>query len=129
MDEPFGAIDPLVRADLQAELLRIQRELHKTILFVTHDITEALTLGDRLVILGSGAKIFQQGTPAEVVARPANDFAAAFLGIGGTLDLHLQQTAEGTIVVDASGRPTGRLVDGPASATRGAAAPERPAGP
>ncbi len=129
MDEPFGAVDPIVRADLQTELLRIQRELHKTILFVTHDITEALTLGDQLVILGAGARIFQQGTPAEVLARPANDFAAAFLGIGGTLDLHLQQTAAGTIVVDASGRPTGRLVDGPASPTRGAAAPERPVGP
>ena len=71
MDEPFGAVDPLVRADLQAELLRIQRELHKTIVFVTHDIAEALALGDQIVILAKGARIAQAGTPQQVVADPA----------------------------------------------------------
>ena len=111
MDEPFGAVDPLVRADLQAELLRIQRELHKTILFVTHDIAEALALGDQIVILAKGARIAQTGTPQEVVAEPADSFVADFLGLGrGSLDLHLRETPTGTLVLDAHGRPAGRLV-------------------
>ena len=117
MDEPFGAVDPLVRADLQAELLRIQRELHKTIVFVTHDIAEALALGDQIVILATGARIAQVGSPQQVVAEPADDFVAGFLGLGrGTLDLHLQQTPTGTLVVDGQGRPAGRLVDPPPQA-------------
>ncbi|MCW3159318.1 ABC transporter ATP-binding protein [Micropruina sonneratiae] len=114
MDEPFGAVDPLVRADLQAELLRIQRELHKTIVFVTHDIAEALALGDQIVILAKGARIAQAGTPQQVVSEPADSFVADFLGLGrGALDLHLRETAGGTLVVDALGRPAGRLADGP----------------
>ncbi|MFT4295884.1 MAG: ATP-binding cassette domain-containing protein [Micropruina sp.] len=117
MDEPFGAVDPLVRADLQAELLRIQRELHKTILFVTHDITEALTLGDQIVILAKGARVAQAGSPQQVVAQPADDFVAGFLGLGrGTLDLHLRETPGGILVVDGNGRPAGRLADPPARA-------------
>ena len=112
MDEPFGAVDPLVRADLQAELLRIQRELEKTIVFVTHDIAEALALGDQIVILAKGARIAQAGTPQQVVAEPADDFVADFLGLGrGTLDLHLRETPGGTLVVDGHGRPAGRLVE------------------
>jgi osmoprotectant transport system ATP-binding protein len=114
MDEPFGAVDPLVRADLQAELLRIQRELHKTIVFVTHDIAEALALGDQIVILAKGARIAQAGTPQQVVADPADSFVAEFLGLGrGTLDLHLSETPTGTLVLDAHGRPAGRLVEQP----------------
>ena len=114
MDEPFGAVDPLVRADLQAELLRIQRELHKTIVFVTHDIAEALALGDQIVILAKGARIAQAGTPQQVVADPADSFVAEFLGLGrGTLDLHLSETPTGTLVLDAHGRPAGRLFEQP----------------
>ncbi|HMQ36581.1 MAG TPA: ATP-binding cassette domain-containing protein [Micropruina sp.] len=112
MDEPFGAVDPLVRADLQTELLRIQRELHKTIVFVTHDIAEALALGDQIVILAKGARIAQAGTAQQVVAEPADEFVADFLGLGrGTLDLHLRETPGGTLVVDGHGRPAGRLAD------------------
>ena len=114
MDEPFGAVDPLVRADLQAELLRIQRELEKTIVFVTHDIAEALALGDQIVILAKGARVAQAGSPQQVVAEPADEFVADFLGLGrGGLDLHLRETPGGTLVVDGHGRPAGRLADPP----------------
>ena len=112
MDEPFGAVDPLVRADLQTELLRVQRELHKTIVFVTHDIAEALALGDQIVILAKGAAIAQVGSPQQVVAEPADAFVADFLGLGrGAFDLHLRETPNGTLVVDDHGRPAGRLAD------------------
>ena len=68
MDEPFGAVDPIVRKELQAETLRLQRDLDKTVVFVTHDIDEAFLLGDQVVILERGAKIAQVGTPASVTA-------------------------------------------------------------
>ncbi len=109
MDEPFGAVDPIVRADLQSELLRLQRELHKTILFITHDISEALTLGDQIVILRTGAEIAQAGTGAEIVANPADDFVADFVGIGRGLDLELRPVPGGYLVVDGAGRPAGRV--------------------
>jgi osmoprotectant transport system ATP-binding protein len=80
MDEPFGAVDPIVRAQLQREFLRLQRELHKTIVFVTHDVDEAIFLGDRITVLTTGAHIEQQAPPGELLARPANDFVANFLG-------------------------------------------------
>jgi len=80
MDEPFGAVDPIVRADLQQELLRLQRELDKTVVFVTHDIDEAFLLGDQVVILEKGAKIAQVGHPREILANPASDFVADFIG-------------------------------------------------
>jgi len=80
MDEPFGAVDPIVRAELQLELIRLQRELDKTVVFVTHDIDEAFLLGDQVVILEKGAKIAQQGHPREILANPANDFVASFIG-------------------------------------------------
>ncbi|MGV8848163.1 MAG: ABC transporter ATP-binding protein [Propionibacteriaceae bacterium] len=105
MDEPFGAVDPIVRADLQRELLRLQAELHKTILFVTHDIAEAIALGDQIVILAKGGVIAQQGTPTEIVSEPADDFVAQFLGLDDTRALRV----EGDLVVDHSGRPVGRL--------------------
>jgi osmoprotectant transport system ATP-binding protein len=79
MDEPFGAVDPIVRATLQQEILRLQRELEKTLVFVTHDIDEAFLLGDQVVILEDGAKIAQIGTPEEIVSNPANDFVRAFI--------------------------------------------------
>ncbi len=113
MDEPFGAVDPLVRAELQAWMRRIQAELHKTVVFVTHDIAEAITLGDQIVLLKKGGEVAQVGTPAELVANPADDFVRSFLGLDrGELDLHLQQTADGVLVVDAQGRPAGRLAPG-----------------
>jgi osmoprotectant transport system ATP-binding protein len=80
MDEPFGAVDPIQRGQLQQELLRLQRELHKTIVFVTHDIDEAILLGDRICVLSTGATIEQLSTPHEMLARPANTFVADFLG-------------------------------------------------
>ena len=80
MDEPFGAVDPIVRADLQQELTHLQRELDKTVVFVTHDIDEAFLLGDQVVILQKGAKIAQQGHPREILANPANEFVANFIG-------------------------------------------------
>jgi len=80
MDEPFGAVDPIVRAELQHELIRLQRELDKTVVFVTHDIDEAFLLGDQVVILEKGARIAQQGHPREILANPANEFVASFIG-------------------------------------------------
>ena len=82
MDEPFGAVDPIVRADLQPELLRLQRALDKPVVFVTHDIDEAFLLGDQVVILQVGARIAQQGHPKEILANPANEFVADFIGAG-----------------------------------------------
>lgn len=110
MDEPFGAVDPIVRAELQQELLRIQRELGKTVVFVTHDIDEAFLLGDRIVILGAGARIMQQGTPREIIEQPANDFVAAFTRRDrGARELTVQHTPQGVVVVDMAGRPQGVL--------------------
>ncbi len=80
MDEPFGAVDPIVRSELQHELIRLQRELGKTVVFVTHDIDEAFLLGDQVVILEKGAKIAQQGHPREILANPATEFVASFIG-------------------------------------------------
>ncbi|WP_405992853.1 ABC transporter ATP-binding protein [Streptomyces sp. NBC_00986] len=80
MDEPFGAVDPVVRTQLQDELLRLQKELNKTIVFVTHDIDEAVRLGDRIAIFRTGGHLVQCAAPAELLARPADDFVADFLG-------------------------------------------------
>jgi osmoprotectant transport system ATP-binding protein len=80
MDEPFGAVDPIVRERLQDEFLRLQAEVHKTIVFVTHDIDEALKMGDRIAILKQGGELAQYGPPEEILAEPADDFVADFLG-------------------------------------------------
>ena len=80
MDEPFSAVDPVVRKSLQEELIRLQAELHKTIVFVTHDIDEAIRLGDRVCVLKVGGRIGQYDTPANLLAAPADDFVAEFLG-------------------------------------------------
>ncbi|MCL2542379.1 MAG: ABC transporter ATP-binding protein [Nocardioidaceae bacterium] len=85
MDEPFGAVDPITRQRLQDELLSIQRELHKTIVCVTHDIDEAIKLGDRIVILREGAEVAQYDTPEVVLSAPADDFVADFVGAGSSL--------------------------------------------
>jgi osmoprotectant transport system ATP-binding protein len=110
MDEPFGAVDPLVRSDLQHELLGLQRTLAKTVLFVTHDIDEAFLLGDQVAILGPGAKLIQHGTPHEIVAQPANDFVAAFVGADkGKRNLRVIEQAGVRLVVDSENRIAGRL--------------------
>jgi osmoprotectant transport system ATP-binding protein len=80
MDEPFSAVDPVVRAQLQQEFLRLQGELGKTIVFVTHDIDEAIKLGDRVAVLRVGGKLAQLATPADLLARPADAFVAGFVG-------------------------------------------------
>ncbi|EWM14803.1 ABC transporter ATP-binding protein [Kutzneria sp. 744] len=85
MDEPFGAVDPITRGNLQDELLSLQSELHKTIVFVTHDFDEAVKLGDRIAVLGPQSSILQFDTPEAILAAPANDTVAGFVGAGASL--------------------------------------------
>jgi osmoprotectant transport system ATP-binding protein len=80
MDEPYSAVDPIVRSQLQEELLTLQREVHKTIVFVTHDIDEAIKLANRIAILNVGGILEQVDSPAEMLRAPRNDFVADFLG-------------------------------------------------
>jgi len=85
MDEPFGAIDPITRDRLQNEFLRLQQDLKKTIVFVTHDIDEAIKMGDRIAILREGSEIAQLDTPENILTEPADDFVESFLGSGAIL--------------------------------------------
>jgi osmoprotectant transport system ATP-binding protein len=80
MDEPFGAVDPIARERLQQEFLRLQAHLHKTVIFVTHDVDEAMMLGDRIAVLSEGGVLQQHDTPAQVLGRPATAFVADFVG-------------------------------------------------
>jgi osmoprotectant transport system ATP-binding protein len=80
MDEPFGAVDPIARDRLQDEFHRLQRELRKTVVFVTHDIDEAIRLGDRIAVLSQGGVLEQYDTPAAILARPTSDFVSSFVG-------------------------------------------------
>ncbi|HEX4521749.1 MAG TPA: ABC transporter ATP-binding protein [Gaiellaceae bacterium] len=80
MDEPFGALDPITRARLQDEMRRLHREVSKTIIFVTHDIDEAITMGDKIAILREGGVLAQYDTPDQILAHPADDFVAQFIG-------------------------------------------------
>jgi osmoprotectant transport system ATP-binding protein len=80
MDEPFSAVDPVVREDLQTEILRLQSELKKTIVFVTHDIDEAIKLGDKVAVFGRGGVLQQYDAPARLLSNPANDAVAGFVG-------------------------------------------------
>jgi osmoprotectant transport system ATP-binding protein len=80
MDEPFGALDPITRHRLQTELRRLHREVGKTIVFVTHDIDEAIQMGDRIAILREGGVLAQYDTPDAILKRPADDFVAQFIG-------------------------------------------------
>lgn len=82
MDEPFGAIDPLNRESLQNEFLRIQADLRKTIVFVTHDVDEAIKMGDRIAVFRHGGEIAQFDTPERILAEPADEFVREFLGSG-----------------------------------------------
>lgn len=110
MDEPFGAVDPIVRRDLQDQLATLQAELGKTIVLVTHDIDEAFRLGDQVVILRTGGVVAQTGTPQQIVAEPADGFVRDFIGADraerqlATVDL-----AGRRVVVDGAGRPVGVL--------------------
>jgi len=110
MDEPFGAVDPITRGNLQDELLRLQSELHKTIVFVTHDFDEAVKLGDKIAVLGEASKILQYDTPEAILATPADDTVAGFVGAGASLkqltllrvrDVELRQEAV-TVDIDES---------------------------
>ena len=85
MDEPFGATDPITREKLQAEFLRLQAELGKTIIFVTHDFEEAIRLGDRIAVMSERSKIEQFDTPARILAAPANEYVASFIGQGAAI--------------------------------------------
>ena len=104
MDEPFGAVDPVTRARLQDEFLRLQGQLRRTVVLVTHDIDEALRLGDRLAVLATGGRLEQYGTPAEVLGRPATPFVADFVGAGRTLRrLDLLSAGEALATGDVAG--------------------------
>jgi osmoprotectant transport system ATP-binding protein len=85
MDEPFGATDPITREKLQAEFLRLQESIGKTIVFVTHDFDEAIKLGDRIAVLGPKSKIEQFDTPAKILANPASAYVSSFIGEGAAL--------------------------------------------
>ena len=115
MDEPFGAVDPVTRARLQDEFLRLQRQLRRTVVLVTHDIDEALRLGDRLAVLTTGGRLEQYGTPAEVLARPATPFVADFVGADRTLRrLDLLPVGEALVETPPAASPA--APDGPAVA-------------
>ena len=110
MDEPFGAVDPIVRRDLQDELLRLQAELGKTIVFVTHDVDEAFRLADDVVVLRERAVVAQHGTAAAILAQPADDFVRDFVGADRSeRTLTTQRIGGRTVAVDAQGRPVGVL--------------------
>ncbi|WP_037605962.1 ATP-binding cassette domain-containing protein [Streptacidiphilus rugosus] len=153
MDEPFSAVDPVVREQLQNEFLRLQGELGKTIVFVTHDIDEAIKLGDRVAVLRAGGRLAQLAPPAELLSDPADAFVAGFVGrdrgyralgfaVAGELPIRQERSVrlgaeferageaaeEGWVLVtDAEDRPQGWLrTDGPAAgAAPGQVAPER----
>ncbi|MBG6185123.1 osmoprotectant transport system ATP-binding protein [Arthrobacter sp. CAN_A214] len=106
MDEPFGAIDPITRDRLQNEFLRLQSEVRKTIVFVTHDIDEAIKMGDRIVILQEASRIAQYDTPERILTAPANQFVADFIGKGASLKrLNLSRVSD----IELSSWPTVRV--------------------
>ncbi|GAA1542106.1 ABC transporter ATP-binding protein [Kribbella lupini] len=115
MDEPFSAVDPIVRHQLQEELLRLQRDIGKTIVFVTHDIDEAIKLGDNVAVLKVGGKLAQFAPPAELLAHPADEFVESFVGQDRGYRALTFREAEGLelapvpaeLVVDDAGKPTG----------------------
>ena len=108
MDEPFGAIDPINRARLQDAFLRLQEKVRKTVVFVTHDIDEAIKMGDRIAILREGGVLAQYDTPREILTRPADDFVAQFVGADRALKrLALTTLAELELVEPNGLRPDG----------------------
>ena len=113
MDEPFGAIDPITRGRLQQEFLRIQHRLRKTIVFVTHDIDEAIRMGDRIAIMRAG-RLVQYDTPEAILARPADAFVEEFVGVDRVLKRLSVLTAGAFAEMD-GGSPPERAVDAEAS--------------
>ncbi|HTN24899.1 MAG TPA: ABC transporter ATP-binding protein [Solirubrobacteraceae bacterium] len=112
MDEPFGAIDPINRDRLQDEFLRLQALVRKTIVFVTHDIDEAIKMGDRIAILREGGHLAQYGTPADILANPADEFVARFVGADrGLKRLSLTTLGELELPQPNGHRPVLRLPD------------------
>jgi osmoprotectant transport system ATP-binding protein len=105
MDEPFGAVDPIARERIQGEFLELQRRLRKTVLFVTHDIDEAIRLGDRVAILRTGGVLAQYATPQQLLMRPADEFVADFVGA----DRALKRLALAHVADVALEPPSGRL--------------------
>jgi osmoprotectant transport system ATP-binding protein len=119
MDEPFGAVDPIVRERLQNELLKLQERLAKTILFVTHDIDEAIKMGDLVAVMQLGGHLAQFGPPSEILANPASDFVARFVGADrGLKRLALVRVAD----LELRAAPTARPGDDAAEVRRRAAA-------
>jgi osmoprotectant transport system ATP-binding protein len=130
MDEPFGAVDPVRRAQLQQEFRRLQRDLGKTVVFVTHDVDEAVLLGDRIAVMRAGGEVAQFAPPETLLARPADAFVASFLGATRGLELLSLRTAADVpadelgpdgiggwhIDSDAAGRPTQWSMRGGATA-------------
>jgi len=122
MDEPFGAVDPITRQRLQDELLRLQEELRKTIVFVTHDFDEAVKLGDRIAILQAGSRIVQYDSPERILAEPADDFVRGFVGAGAALK---QLTLTRVRDVDLHEAAVARVGGNPAKAIEAARALDR----
>jgi osmoprotectant transport system ATP-binding protein len=113
MDEPFGAIDPITRDRLQNEFLRLQQEIKKTIIFVTHDIEEAIKMGDRIAILRQKSVIAQYDTPERILTDPADDFVEDFIGSGASIKrLSLSQVRD----IETTDWPVTNLSDGPDAA-------------
>jgi len=112
MDEPFGAVDPITRQRLQDELIKIQEELHKTIVIVTHDFDEAVKLGDWIVIFSEGARIVQYDSPERILAEPANEFVENFIGSGaGLKQLTLNRVRDVGLASAVTARPGERAAD------------------
>lgn len=110
MDEPFGAVDPIVRRELQDQVLMLKEKLNKSIVFVTHDIEEAFHLGTQIVILKEGGQIAQMGTPQEISDDPQGDFVQSFIGDNHSeRNLHIVEEDGRKIVVDDSDRHIGVL--------------------
>jgi osmoprotectant transport system ATP-binding protein len=113
MDEPFSAVDPVVRERLQSEFLRLQQAVRKTIVFVTHDIEEAVRIGDRIAVMSQGGRVEQFATPADLLGRPASEFVADFVGA----DRGLKRLAvTGIDVADLEQPPVVHVADGLADA-------------
>jgi osmoprotectant transport system ATP-binding protein len=117
MDEPFGATDPITREHLQNEFLRLQHELRKTIIFVTHDFEEAIKLGDRIAVLREGSHIAQYDRPARILSAPADDYVAGFIGTAGTLKRLALITVEDACTVGDGPEGTAGLPEVGATAT------------
>ncbi len=116
MDEPFGAIDPITRERLQNEFLRLQQQVQKTIIFVTHDIDEAIKMGDKIAVLRDQSHIAQFDTPENILTAPADDYVADFIGAGASLKrLNLSRIRDVEITHDA---PTGSVDDDPGDLQR-----------